>query len=52
MEDKEFLSERKDVVKGDPFHSPGEESYGERKGSTIALCGESGSGKTTFLRGN
>jgi hypothetical protein len=50
MEDKEFLSERKDAVKGNPFHSPGEESYGERKGSPISLCGESGSGRTTFRR--
>jgi len=52
MEDKEFLSKRKDVVKGDPFYSPGGESSLERKGSPISLCGESGSGKTTFLRVN
>jgi len=50
MEDKGFLSERKDGVKGNPFHSPGEESYGERKRSPISLGGESGSGKTTFRR--
>jgi hypothetical protein len=48
----EFLPERKDVVKGDPSHSPGEEPSLERKGSTIHICGESGSGLTTFLRGN
>jgi len=50
MENREFLSERKDVVKGGPFHSPGEESSLESQGSTIPLYGESGSGKTTFLR--
>jgi len=52
MESKEFLPERKNVVKGDPFDSPGEESPLESKGSTTYLCGELGSGNTTFLRGN
>jgi len=52
MGNRVFLPERKDVVKGDPFYSPGGESSLERKGSTVDLCGESGSGKTTFLRGN
>lgn len=52
MENKEFLPERKNVVKGAPFHSPGEESPLESQGSPIYFCDESGSGKTTFLRGN
>ena len=31
MENKEFLPERKDVVKGDPFHSLGRNPLGEQR---------------------
>ena len=45
----EFLSERNDAVKRDPFHPPGEGSSPESGGLTIPLRRESGNGQTVFV---